>query len=860
MFIRKHSLSTFSIRQRFQLGFLVCSLSLGLGGVIIPAPSWAVTPPKLLAQDVEAVGASENEPLEKGRQLYASGLFAEAVTAFQAAAKIYAERNDAANRALSLNYSSLALQELSQWSAADQAITESLELLESSNVSETILWAHALNTQASLQLATGKAEDAIATWDKAHQFYKQAGDRQGAIGSQVNQAQAWQRLGFYRRASDLLMTLTQQLDGQPDSPIKQQSLHSLGVAYQQLGDFAASREVLEQSLAITSPPSRSAILLSLGNTEKSLGQPQKALRYAQQAEQAAIHPQDQVDARLNQLRFHLDLDQQQQAIQLASDLYHPLAQLPTSRHTVYQIVNFVNSTLEWDVGQSPVVPEDLHQLLTQAMTMARQLQDEQAAAYTAIQQGQLYDHYSQIQRAITSTQQALSQAQSVRATDITALAASQLGRLYSQEGDRNAAVIAYRQAVQAFQAIRGDLAAINSEVQFSFRDSVEPTYRQLVALLLDSDQPSREDLIEARTLVEALQLAELDNFFREACADLQPVSIDQVDPTAAVVYSIILPERTAILISRPQQPPQYYVVPHSQSEVKARLDGFLESLSLAYDNAERLLRSQQLYDWLIRPAEQDQAFAGVETLVFVLDGALRNIPVSALHDGEQYLIEKYRIALSPGLQLLAPRPLKETKLSAITGGLSQAHQGFSELPGVESELKQLTQNLPATVLLNQDFTQTKLATEIAEQPASIVHLATHGQFSSDAANTFLLTWEGRLNVKEFSDLLDRQNTRNSENIELLVLSACQTAVGDDRAVLGLAGFAVRSGARATLATLWSVRDQSTALLMRKFYQYLRRPGITKAEALRQAQLSLLADSDYDDPFFWAPFVLVGNWL
>lgn len=210
--------------------------------------------------------------------------------------------------------------------------------------------------------------------------------------------------------------------------------------------------------------------------------------------------------------------------------------------------------------------------------------------------------------------------------------------------------------------------------------------------------------------------------------------------------------------------------------------------------------------------------------------------------------------------MLAPRPLADTKLSAITGGVSDAHQGFSALPAVTTELRQLAQNLPSTTLLNQDFTRPKLAERIAEEPASIVHLATHGQFSSNASETFLLTWEGRLNIQDLSVLLSRQGTQNLQAIELLVLSACQTAAGDDKAVLGLAGFAVRSGARATLATLWSVRDQSTAIFMRKFYQSLNKPGITKAEALRQAQLSLLLESDYDAPFFWAPFILVGNWL
>ncbi|NJR64375.1 MAG: CHAT domain-containing protein [Leptolyngbyaceae cyanobacterium CRU_2_3] len=140
----------------------------------------------------------------------------------------------------------------------------------------------------------------------------------------------------------------------------------------------------------------------------------------------------------------------------------------------------------------------------------------------------------------------------------------------------------------------------------------------------------------------------------------------------------------------------------------------------------------------------------------------------------------------------------------------------------------------------------------------MVHLATHGQFSSNAAETFLLTWDGRINVNQLSQLLRSRDPKNPP-IELLVLSACQTAAGDDRAALGLAGIAIRSGARSTLASLWKVNDESTTAFMAQFYRELIQPGISKTAALRNAQIALLHDSQYQQPFFWAPFVLVGNW-
>jgi len=239
------------------------------------------------------------------------------------------------------------------------------------------------------------------------------------------------------------------------------------------------------------------------------------------------------------------------------------------------------------------------------------------------------------------------------------------------------------------------------------------------------------------------------------------------------------------------------------------------------------------------------------------DGKLK-VAIAALHDGQHYLIEKYAVALSPGLQLLPANQLQQQQINAIVGGISEAIDGFAALPEVEQEVKGISRTISATKLLNQTFTREKLVEKLQRESPNVVHLATHGQFGSTQENTFLLVWDGQLNVRQLSELL--KTRRTSQNpLELLVLSACDTAAGDDRAVLGLAGFAVKSGARSTVATLWPVRDQVAAQMMTQFYQDLRQPGIPKAQALRHAQLKLLENKSFSEPFFWASFVMVGNW-
>ena len=847
--------------------------SLGLLAIAAFAPTTALAATLSVPEgqfSVESVDRATSDPLQAGKRFYRAGRFAEASVAWQTAAQTYATAGDRPNQALSLSYLSLAYQELARWDAARQAVEQSLELLEGSGKTvDAILLAQALNTQASLLLATGESQEAIDTWKRAESFYDRAEDVTGVLGTQINRARALQTLGFYRRSQRLLQDAAKQLDNLPDSTVKAGGLRSLGIALQVVGNIKASRDILLQSLEIArridATAEISTVLLSLGNSAVELNDLETALDYFQQAEGAAMSPLEQLKAQLNQLSVYVKLNQWQQATALAPQLQRQLKAMPASRTAIYSTVNFAESVLQMERQQQPIDWSGTNRLLAASVYQAKTLKDDRAEATALAKWGQLYAQNGQESEAIKLSEQSLNIAQSLQATDIVARSAWQVGRLRARQGQRQEAIAAYNQSVDALQSLRSDLVAINPEVQFSFKESVEPVYRELVTLLLPplgqekTQTVSQENLERVRELIEALQLAELDDFFREACLDSSPVAIDAIDPKAAVVYPIILSDRLAVIISSASQPLRYYATSQTRDELAEKLNSFISHLSPVYDNAERLRLSQSVYDLVLRNAETDGAFAGMDTLVFVLDGMLRNVPMAALHDGKQYLIERYSIALSPGLQLIETRSRSNEELSLIVGGLSEARQGFSALPEVEKELDQIAQKFPASVLRNQEFTRTTLVDQVKDNPSRIVHLATHGQFSSNAEETFLLTWDDRLNVQEVDELLQRRQLTGAGAIELLVLSACETAAGDDRAVLGLAGMAIKSGARSTLATLWRVRDRSTALFMSEFYKQLQRPGIAKAEAVRRAQLALLANSDYGEPFFWAPFVFVGNW-
>ncbi len=803
--------------------------------------------------------------LQQGKELYQGGRLAEAVIVWQKARDNYQQQVAILNQVQALNYLTLVYQDLGKWTEAQEAIATSLELLQSqSNLTSKglALLAQTLNNKGSWQLARGQTELALETWKQAATIYEEAGSDQGRLGSQINQAQAMQVLGQHRQARGLLETIYQQLQSQPDSSLKADGLRSLGRALQTVGDLRQAKAILEESWSISeglkATEDIGATIFSLANIARDLKQYQVALDYYQEVARVAQNPILVLQSQLNQLSLLITLNQRNKTASLIPSIQSQISNLPPSRALVYARINLAESLMK--LSSQSNYSAQVAKLLAQGIKEAKQLPDPRAEAAALNQLGKLYGQKQQWSESAQVTQQALYIAQTINADDLVARSSWQLGKALDKENEIDQAIAAYEEAWETLQKLRGDLVSVNSDIQFDFQESVEPVYRELVSLLLQADD-NQDNLQQARQVIEALQLAEIEDFFQEACLQARPVELESLDAKAAVIYPIILPDRLEVILSLPDQPLKHYATQLTSDQVNRVLQKLYSSFYLGYSNEERLKLAQQVYGWLIQSAEEDLASNNIQTLVFVLDGFLRSLPMNALYDGKQYLIEKYSIALSPGLQLL-PQARSRAKLQALTAGLTEARAGFPPLPGVAVEVKQISSDLNrAKVLLDKDFTRPAFQNQVQGKDFGIVHLATHGQFSSDPEQTFLLTWDDRIKVRDFARLFQEKG-QGAKPVELLVLSACQTAAGDRRAALGLAGFALRSGALSTVATLWSVNDQSTAELMSEFYQQLTQvdANLTKAESLRQAQLKLLKNPLYNHPYYWAPFVLVGNWL
>ncbi|WP_071189370.1 CHAT domain-containing protein [Trichormus sp. NMC-1] len=303
-----------------------------------------------------------------------------------------------------------------------------------------------------------------------------------------------------------------------------------------------------------------------------------------------------------------------------------------------------------------------------------------------------------------------------------------------------------------------------------------------------------------------------------------------------------------------------------------------------------LASAQQLYKWIIEPLEPALKANKINTLIFSLDSGLRTIPIAAFHDGKQFLIEKYSIGIIPSFSLTDTRYVPIVNSDILAMGISQSTEGQDPLPSVPIEIdavsKQIWQS-QAQVFLNEASTINNLKAFGSKQNYGIIHLATHGDFKpGKISNSYIQLWNEKIHLQQLKELSQELKWSKNPKVEMLVLSACRTALGSQEVELGFSGLAVQAGVKSVLGSLWYVSDQGSLALMTKFYEQLKMTSL-RSESLRQAQLAMLkgevriADEqlylspekrislppelsnlgkiDLSHPYFWSAFTMIGNW-
>jgi len=726
----------------------------------------------------------------------------------------------------------------------------------------------------------GHFTDAVNHWQVAVSIYALHKKNSALINALYSLARGFQALGKYSRA---LTTLYKALDFIPelkDARMHTKLMGAIGQMHTLTGDLNAARQYLETGLEIAAKESQPEIsadlFLSLGNLAILENKPDAAIKYYSISKKEADQTDNSVlaaKALINIARIYSERQHFGKAVPLLERAFISLQKEPHSHDKAYNLIAIGQLYARMHSAAAKETENDIlrkaYLTFKAASETAASINDPRAASYALGYMGNLYETQERFQDALQLTHQAVSALQKVRAPEILFRWQWQTGRLLAAMGDNPKAIAAYRRAVTTLQSLRNEFAmSCQSCPHQSYRQLAEPVYLELTDLLLqhsaaiNDDRQIQKALLAARTVMDQLKIAELQDYFQDDCViglKTKETILENILEHTAVVYPIQFPERLELLVSFPDLLKRY-TSPVGADELKEKID----SLRIQLEQPDtRLYRdlARQLYDWLVRPFENDLRQKGIKTLVFAPDGPLRTIPMAALFDRKQkqFLIEQYAVVTTPGLTLIAPRQLPRDNMRILLGGLTKAVQDSDPLLHVADEMDAVKKLFDSTLLKDEAFTIENMERAYQKSPYTVIHIASHGKFHSVPEKTFLLTYDAKLTMDKLQSIIEQGRFREKA-VELLTLSACQTAVGDERAALGLAGAGVKAGARTVLASLWFINDESAAWLVSTFYEQLKDSSLSRAQALQNAQLKLLKSRRFRHPAYWAAFLLIGNWL
>lgn len=684
--------------------------------------------------------------------------------------------------------------------------------------------------------------------------------------AQLDQAAQWRRAGQTQQALAQLEIAARSATT-PQQRTKAAS--ELGLTLAQEGRFDEARQALTQAHASTEGDTRAAYALELGRLAARQQDPSATAHLAEAARSG--------DARVR-LAASLNL----------AHLRPPAERLPTLQALAAEVAGQGDAALLVNLGrqaQSVGATELAWRSLDQARRVAAPGSPAQLDALDGL--AGLYE-----------SQGRLSEALSLNEAGLAALAAQPIGsagqlaiefewrnaRIHGARGEAGAALAAYQRAADRLEALRPDIPIELEDGTSSYQRWFRPIYLGLTESLLDASDTQPALLRQALDAVELLRQTEMQDFLGDRCAvdAVKGGSATHIPPGTVVIHAVLLTRRLELLVESAQGL-------HRVSQPFARDD--MRDLASRFATALRnqgagfLPLSQQLYDRLLRPLAGLLTALHADTLVLVPDGALRMVPFGALHDGQRFAIEVYAVSDVAGLSMTnttAPRaqlgsnllagvadfgPVVDKlmltptgrELAAQTDGTPRSVRASLSLPGVNREILSLERLLPGERLLNAGFTVDAFSRAARSGRYRVVHIASHGVFGGDARSSFMLAYDDLLTLDRLQQLLATETLRRHP-LELLTLSACETAEGNERAPLGISGAAIRARAKSVLGTLWPVDDDAAVALMQRFYAGLSDGHTTKAQALRRAQRELIAQPQFAHPYYWAPFTLIGNWL
>jgi CHAT domain-containing protein len=694
----------------------------------------------------------------------------------------------------------------------------------------------ALQALAEAQQALGASDQAVVALTEAIALAETRSDARWKALLQAQLGSTHLQSGHMDKAQPLLIAALETARSQKNPAFIAAVQNDLGLLLREANDSVAARDAFAEARRLAqaahNSPLTLRVLLNAASLELAMREPDRAREMARAA--------------------------QQHARQLEAQPYLLIQGLIRSGLLLSEIA-------QQDPHERQETYLSAHAALRDALQQAETLQDPRLISAASGSLGNVYQLTNHQQEALALTQKAILSAQRAGASELLFRWHWQAARLHRAQRDLDMAIASYRLALAAYET--SNLSPVSADFTLFPSEPSHAVFLEQADLLLQkssalgNSSAAQAYLVEARDAVEILKARELQDYFHDTCvAEARTrvkALIQNIGTGTAVLYPIVLPDRLELLVNIGPVIKRFTVAV-KESVVVETARQFREAVQSQRTRAY-LAPAQTLYQWLIRPIESSLMAAQVKTLVTIPDHALRAIPMAALYDGNQFIVNRLAMVMAPGLELTDPRPLPTKAAKMLLAGLSESVQGYPALTHVSNEMDNINDLRSGRILKNKTFVREQLEQELTQEHYSIAHIASHGEFTGDVRNSFILAYDGKISMNDLTRFIGFNRLRD-DPLDLLTLSACQTAAGDERAMLGLAGITVKAGARSALASLWPIHDEATSLLMTEFYRQLQMPGVSKALALQRAQQKLAAITRYRHPGYWSGFVLIGNWL
>ena len=754
----------------------------------------------------------------------------------------------------------------------------------------------------------GNAYYSLGDYQRAIDFNQQSlaikrkiGDRQGEANSLSNLGSAYHSLGDYQRAIDFnrqSLAIEREIG---DRRGEAASLGNLGIAYRSLGDYQRAIDFHQQSLVINREigyrEGEASSLGNLGNAYYSLGDYQRAIDFHQQYLAIAREIGDRRGEAISLGSLGLAYDSlgdYQRAIDFHQQ-YLAIAREIGDRGGEASSLGNLGSAYDSLGDYQRAI--DFHQ---QSLVIDREIEDRQGEANSLGNLGSAYYSLGDYQRAIDFYQQSLAIKQEIGDIAGAGRSLSNLGYALDVQGETDLAITFFKQSVNKRENIRNNIRTLSPEAQQSYKETITQSYQSLATLLLNQNR-----VMEAILVLDLLKVQELQDFFKDvkgnertaqgielfpqekqilstlesnpnldlnaylksapvkalaqeinqtasaqnlqlaAYRDLQ-TRLSSLGQNSTLFYPLILDDRLELVLFTRNAPPIHKTVPISKTELEATVANFRREITNTTSDAIQQ-PAQQLYQWLIEPIAAELKQNNIQTLIYAPDGQMRYVPLAALYDGKQWLVETYQINYITALSLTELDSESFQNPNILAGAFTESAGKiqindelfeFSSIPAAKTEVESLVKTFPGTkVLLDKNFNRTGMNPDQMNRH-NIVHLATHGKLvNGSPEDSFIL-----LNNQEYITLREIKNWK-LPNVGLVVLSACQTALGEQLGsgieIIGFGYQLQQAQARASIATLWSINDSVTSDLMNEFYTQLKQGSPNPVDALRKAQIALI---------------------